>query len=127
MYICHSYTTNMKKIYSFITAALLSASIATAQPTTAYDFNMNDCSGNMHHLFAELDSGNVVIMEFFMLSCSPCVDAGNELQPMIQNLKSSCSNKIKFYHFGFTNSYTCTQITNWVNTNSYSSVPFDSG
>ena len=119
----------MKKIFFFI---LLAGSLSVleeshAQQTIAYDFNMNDCSGNMHHLFAELDSGNVAIMEFFMLSCSPCVDAGNELEPMFQNLKASCSSKILFYHFGFTNSYTCSQVTNWVSTNLYSSIPFDSG
>ena len=46
---------------------------------------------------------------------------------MYQNLKASCSSKILFYHFGFTNSYTCSQVTNWVSTNLYSSIPFDSG
>lgn len=117
----------MKKIYSFIFSLLFGASVSFAQPTTAYDFTMNDCSGNMHHLFDELDSGNVVIMELFMLSCSPCVDAGNELVPMFENLKATCSNKIIFYHMGYTNSYTCSQITNWVNTNSYTSIPIDSG
>ena len=117
----------MKKIYSLLFSCLFLSAILNAQPTTAYDFNMNDCSGNMHHLFDELDAGNVVVMELFMLSCSPCVDAGNELEPMVQNLKASCSSKIKFYHFGFTNSYTCAQVTNWVSTNLYSSIPFDSG
>lgn len=119
----------MKKIYSFILfiAALSTVEESSAQQTVAYDFTMNDCSGNMHHLFSELDSGNVVIMELFMLSCSPCVDAGNELEPMFQNLKATCSNKIIFYHMGYTNSYTCSQITNWVSTNLYSSIPIDSG
>jgi thiol-disulfide isomerase/thioredoxin len=98
-----------------------------AQQTTAYDFNMNDCNGQMHHLFSELDSGNVVILEFFMLSCSPCIDAGQKLEVMYQNLKSSYGNKIRYYHFGYTNSYNCTQITNWVNNYGFSSVPFDSG
>lgn len=98
-----------------------------AQPGTAYDFKMNDCKGQMHHLFSELDSGYTVIIEFFMLSCSPCIDAGDALEPMFMNLKSTCSDKIKFYHFGYTNSYTCSQIVNWVTTNGYTSVPFDSG
>jgi len=119
----------MKKIYSFILfiVALSAVKESNAQQTVAYDFTMNDCSGNMHHLFSELDSGNVVIMELFMLSCSPCVDAGNELEPMFQNLKATCSNKIIFYHMGYTNSYDCSQITNWVSTNGYSSIPIDSG
>jgi hypothetical protein len=97
-------------------------------PTTAYDFNMNDCNGKMHHLFGELDSGNVVVMEFFMLSCSPCIVAGHALDAMLVPLKNKYGGKVRFYQFGFTNSYTCTQIQDWVSTNGFAaSVPFDSG
>jgi hypothetical protein len=101
----------------------------TAQnPTTAYDFNMDDCNGKMHHLFSELDSGNVVVMEFFMLSCSPCIVAGKSLDAMITPLKKKYGTKVRFYQFGFTKSYTCTQIQSWVSTNGFAnSVPFDSG
>lgn len=101
----------------------------TAQtPTTAYDFNMNDCNGKMHHLFGELDSGNVVIMEFFMISCSPCIVAGRSLDVMVTPLKKKYGEKVRFYQIGFTKSYTCTQIQNWVSTNGFAnSVPFDSG
>ncbi len=101
----------------------------TAQaPTTAYDFNMNDCNGKMHHLFSELDSGNVVVMEFFMLSCSPCIDAGHALDAMVTPMKKKYGEKVRFYQMGFTKSYTCTQIKSWVSTNGFAnSVPFDSG
>ena len=99
----------------------------TAQ-TTAYDFTMNDCNGNMHHLFSELDSGNVVVLEFFMLSCSPCIVAGKSLDAMVVPLKNKYGEKVRFYQFGFTKSYTCSQIQNWVSTNGFAnSVPFDSG
>lgn len=97
-------------------------------PTTAYDFNMNDCNGKMHHLFSELDSGNVVVMEFFMLSCSPCIVAGHALDEMVIPLRKKYGAKVRFYQIGFTNSYTCTQIQSWVSTNGFAtSVPFDSG
>lgn len=96
--------------------------------TTATDFTMNDCNGQMHHLFSELDSGNVVILEFFMLSCTPCITAGQKLEALHQTLTTQYgSSKVRYYHFGYSNSYTCTQITNWVSTNGFSSVPFDSG
>ncbi len=118
----------MKKyLYLLVFVLLATKSLKSQAPTTAMDFTMNDCNGNVHNLFTELDSGSVVIMEFFMLSCSPCITAGNALDPMYAKLKSTCSNKINFYHFGFTNSYTCSQITNWVTTHSYTSVPIDSG
>ncbi|MEO6902658.1 MAG: T9SS type A sorting domain-containing protein [Bacteroidia bacterium] len=97
-------------------------------PTVARDFKMDDCNGQMHHLFSELDSGNVVIMEFFMLSCRPCIDAGHALDAMILPLKKSYGNKVRFYQLGFTPSYTCTKIKDWISTNGFAnSVPFDSG
>lgn len=107
---------------------IINAQLKAQTPTTAYDFNMNDCNGKMHHLFGELDSGNVVIMEFFMLSCSPCIVAGHSLDAMVTPLKKKYGEKVRFYQIGFTKSYTCTQIQNWVNTNGFAnSVPFDSG
>ncbi len=118
----------MKKHLSILITCLMGLhSVLNAQVTTALDFTMNDCSGNMHHLYADLDAGKVVILEYFMVSCSPCIVAGDALEPMINKLKTTCSDKIKFYQFGFTNSYNCTQINNWVSTHGYSSVPMDSG
>lgn len=106
----------------------LNKTITAQTPTTAYDFNMDDCNGNRHHLFSELDSGNVVILEFFMLSCNPCIAAGKSLDAMVVPLKKKYGEKVRFYQFGFTKSYTCTQIKNWVSTNGFTnSVPLDSG
>jgi hypothetical protein len=121
----------MKKNKLFLIILLISGinlTMYAQSPTTAYDFNMNDCNGKMHHLFSELDSGNVVVMEFFMLSCSPCIVAGHALDGMVVPLKKKYGEKVRFYQIGFTNSYTCTQIQNWVSTNGFAtSVPFDSG
>lgn len=120
----------MKKyILFFVLSVLMIGKEMNAQtPTTAYDFNMNDCNGKMHHLFSELDSGNVVVMEFIMLSCSPCIVAGKSLDAMVVPLKKKYGAKVRFYQFGFTKSYTCSQIQNWVTTNGFAtSVPFDSG
>jgi thiol-disulfide isomerase/thioredoxin len=106
----------------------INQTISAQGPTTAYDFKMNDCNGNMHHLFSELDSGNVVVMEFFMISCSPCIVAGHALDEMVVPLKKKYGKKVRFYQIGFTKSYTCSQIQNWVSTNGFAtSVPFDSG
>ena len=116
----------MKKINTLILALILTCSHINAQ-TTAVNFNMSDCSGKMHNLFSELDAGKVVIIEFFMLSCSACVDAGDALDPMFTRLKATCSNNINYYQFGFTNSYNCSQISNWVSSHNYTSVPIDSG
>jgi hypothetical protein len=119
-----------KNIYWLILLCMISVQqrLISQTPTTAYDFVMDDCNGNMHHLFSELDSGNVVVMEFFMISCSPCIDAGHALDAMTASLKKKYGSKVRFYQMGFTKSYTCTQIKSWVATNGFAtSVPFDSG
>jgi hypothetical protein len=54
--------------------------------------------------------------------------AGHALDGMVVPLKNKYGAKVRFYQIGFTNSYTCTQIQSWVNTNGFTtSVPFDSG
>ncbi len=113
----------------FILLSLLLITVfSNAQQTTAIDFSMDDCNGQMHHLYSELDSGNVVILEFFMLSCNGCIVAGDALEAMHHDLEMQYGEgKIRFYHFGYSNTYTCSSISNWVTTNGYSSTPFDSG
>lgn len=115
----------MKKlIYAFLFSAI--AMGAQAQ-MTAMDFNRNDCNGNAHHLFAELDSGYAVILEYFMLNCSPCVTAGNKLEAMKNDLLAEFPGMVKSYSIGFTNAYSCPNIAAWVTNNGFSSYPLDSG
>lgn len=107
---------------------IMNQMVVSQTPTTAYDFTMDDCNGNMHHLFGELDSGNVVVMEFFMLSCNPCVDAGRSLDAMMVPLKKKYGNKVRFYQMGFVKSYKCPDIKSWITKNGFAtSIPFDSG
>ncbi len=117
----------MKKLYISLFTIVTSFTLAYAQPTVATDFTMNDCNGKMHNLFSELDSGNVVIMEFFMTSCQSCIDAGKDMKPMHQSLVNQYGNKVRFFQTGFNNTYSCATVLNWINTNNFISVPFDSG
>lgn len=114
----------MKK--TLILASILFAGLV-ANAQTVMDFHRNDCNGNMHHLFADLDAGNAVILEFFMLNCTPCVTAGSKLEMMKSDLLASYPGRVKSYAIGFTNAYTCTDIADWVSTNQFTSMPMDSG
>jgi len=99
-----------------------------AQPTTATDFTIIDCNGGgPHNLFSDLNAGKAVIIEYFMINCAACIDAGDALEVMKANLLAKYPGMIKAYAFAFNNSYTCTQVNNWVNTNGYNSIPSDSG
>lgn len=95
--------------------------------TTAMDFTQNDCNGNPHHLFQDLDEGNVVIIEYFMNNCGSCIVAGKKLEALKTDLLAEFPNKIKSYAFGYTNSYSCTTISNWVTSNGFTSIPMNNG
>jgi hypothetical protein len=90
------------------------------------DFTMSDCAtGNVHNLYSILDSGNAVIMEFFMTNCSPCVDVGKVLDSMYLRLRQTCP-KVRFFQTVFNNTDDCTTVNKWVSSNGFSSIPFDS-
>ena len=88
---------NMKKILQTITiaATLFTASHSLKAQTQAMDFNVIDCNGGgPHHLYADLNAGKVVIIEYFMLSCSPCVVAGNALEATADTVLSGQQGKV---------------------------------
>ncbi len=99
---------------------------AISQPTTALDFSMIDCNGQFHNLYSELNSGNAIIMEFWMDGCAPCIVAGKALDSMYKELKATCG-KVRYYQTVFNDNSHCNVVLNWYNTNGFSSVPFDSG
>lgn len=115
----------MKKFYLSLT--LFSAAALAGAQTTAMDFTQDDCNGNAHHLFETLDQGKVVIMEFFMTNCTPCINAGNALKPHFEDLQLAYPGMVEWYHIGFTDSYTCETVATWVTNNNFPSVPFNNG
>ena len=107
---------------------MFASAISKAQ-TTAMQLTGNDCNGNYHNLFNDLDSGKVVLLHFFMPNCSSCPPPAQKIQAMANHILASYPGKIKGYAMPFNNSATCTYANTWVNTNGLSSlyVPFDSG
>jgi hypothetical protein len=114
----------MKKLITVLFAGI---SLAAGAQTMAMNFTMNDCNNQMHNLYSELNQNNVAILEFFMMNCQSCIDAGNDIKPMHTALNNQFAGHVLLYDFGYTNSYTCTQVSNWVTTNGFNAVPFDSG
>ena len=104
----------------------LVSSTSSAQ-TTAMDFQRRDCNGSMHHLYDDLDSGNIVILEFFMDSCTFCVDAAHALEAMQHTLKVTFNINVVYYAIGYNNIYPKAQVANWVGVNHLRAIPMDSG
>lgn len=118
----------MKTLFSFILAvfSLIVFSPSHSQ-TTAMDFEQNDCEGNPHHLYAELDAGRVIVLEFIMLNCAPCINGTKALENLIKPYESTHPGRVHIYSFGFLNSYTCEQIMGWKSDNKFTHPVFNNG
>jgi hypothetical protein len=84
--------------------------------TTATNFTVNDCAGNPHNLFNDLDGGKVVVLSWVM-PCGSCIGPVLSAQTEIQNFLVSNPGKILFYiadDFGTTN---CTTLNSWCSSN----------
>lgn len=108
--------------HALLSLAMLTAA-ATSGQTNALDFTANDCDGNSHNLFSELEAGNVVLLELVMMGCQPCVTAGNSIKNnVLPNVSDPA--RVKFYSIGFTNAITCAQMNNWKTTNGFTHTVF---
>lgn len=112
----------MKKIALLCIASTLY--LFSGAQTTAADFQKPDCDGSNHHLFAELDSGYVCVLDFVMFDCAPCVTATNGLQTIHEQFKASHPGKVRFYSMGFLNFMSCNQMNSWKSINHYTHTMF---
>jgi hypothetical protein len=106
--------------------SLFSISRSTAQ-TVAMDFTQSDCDGTNHHLFSELDQGQVVVLTYVMLGCSSCIVGTNGLKSIVEPFAISHPGRVKVYNIGYTNSYSCSQLLNWRSSNGFSFPIFSGG
>ncbi len=116
----------MKK--SIYISLLLIFLVATSTAQTAMDFEGNDCNGNYHHLFNDLDSGKAVAIIYYMANCSACPPVAKKIQAMANNVNAQYPDMVRAYAFPYVNSTTCTYSKSWVTTNNLPLfMPFDSG
>lgn len=101
----------MKFFLLILTIAISSLNL-TGQ-NTALDFTRTDCDGTEHHLFSELDEGKVVILDFVMLGCAPCIWATRNLDTIVQAYESTYPGRVKLYALSYESSHTCEQMAAW--------------
>jgi hypothetical protein len=124
---CIEYESRPHMRFPHLIPLLLLATASMAQ-TTAQDFTLNDCSGTSHHLFDELDAGKIIILEFAMVACSPCIDAGLVLQQVLDAHEMSHPGTVKWYALGYVDTYTCATMEAWDTDNGFTpSATFNSG
>ncbi len=107
---------------------MLVITIAKCQ-TTAMDFTRNDCGGDPHHLFEDLDSGQVILLHFFMAGCFGCPPPAQNIMAMANRINAIYPNKIRGYAFPYDNATSCATSMSWVINSGLSHfyLPMDSG
>ncbi len=110
----------MRKIIASIFTFLLINNALISQ-TTATDFNTADCTGNIHHLYSDLDSGKVVILDFVM-PCGFCITPSVSAYKVFKDFKLNYPNRVLFYLSDGFGSNICSDLYTWAAANNISDV-----
>jgi len=109
-----------------LVSAMLFSSISHSQ-TVGMDFNQADCSGVNHNLFADLDNGQVVIITYIELGCSSCIVATSGIKTLLPAFEASDPGRVELFSFGYSDSYSCSEMLSWKNSNGYTHPVFSGG
>lgn len=82
----------------------------------AKNFNCNDCSGNKHNLFNELDSGYIIVLDWIM-PCISCIGPSKTVYNVIQSYKDSFPGKIRMYICDDLADTYCPSVVSWADNN----------
>lgn len=107
----------MKKLYSI----LLVAFFLTVKSQTATNFNLNDCAGNPHDLFTELNSGKVIVI-CWVMPCASCIGPSLSAYTTVQSYQSTYPNKVYFYLVDDYGNTSCSSLNGWAVANSMPSA-----
>lgn len=101
---------------TLIALFLLAFSIGAGAQTTATNFTCNDCAGNPHDLFTELDSGDVIVISFVM-PCATCLPPTLTAYNIVQSYATSHPGRVKMYIADDYANTTCASLDNWATSN----------
>lgn len=83
---------------------------------TATNFNVNDCVGNPHDLFAELNASKVIVLVWVM-PCASCIGPSLTAYNVVQSYSVSNPGQVLYYLCDDHGDSPCSTINTWANTN----------
>ncbi len=84
--------------------------------TNATNFNCNDCTGNNHDLFSELNAGKVIVL-CWVMPCSACISPSRTAYDVVQTFVPSNPDRVYFYLVDDFADTPCNTLTSWGNNN----------
>ncbi|MCC6722800.1 MAG: T9SS type A sorting domain-containing protein [Bacteroidia bacterium] len=82
----------------------------------AVNFTCNDCKGNSHDLFKNLDSGKVVVIDWVM-PCASCIAPSKTAYNVVRSFDTIYPGKIIMYIVDDYANTACPSIESWANSN----------
>jgi hypothetical protein len=107
-------------LLSICTALVLTSSL-NAQ--TAVNFNCNDCAGNNHDLFTELDAGKVIVISWVM-PCGTCIGPTITASNIVQSYAGSNPGQVFLYVVDDYANTNCTSLGSWCTNNGITATTF---
>lgn len=103
----------MKKLlYSLLFIVITSNTFSQ----TPANFISTDCSGSSHDLFAELNSGKVIVM-CWVMPCINCVAPSMTTYNVVQSYNTSQPDRVRFYLADDYGDTPCSSLMSWANAN----------
>lgn len=110
---------------NFITSFLLLTicSSTFGQASVAMDWTKTDCvAGSAYNLFDVLNSGKVVVQEYVMMDCAPCITAGNVLMDLLEDYAVTNPGEIVAFQTAFDNFTDCSTLSEWATDNGFTAT-----
>lgn len=76
-------------------------------------------SGKQYDLYNCLDSGVVIVHEYVMMSCRPCITAGKGLEKIVNSLRKLHPGRILYFQTVFDDVTDAATMKKWVKDNSF--------
>ncbi len=79
-----------------------------------------DClTGATWDLYALLDSGYVVVHEYVMMDCRPCITAGKGLEKVVNSLRELNPGRIRYFQTVYEDKTDCRTLQQWAKTHKF--------
>ena len=101
----------MKKSLILLVGVLFGVSTLLAQ-TNATDFTADDCHGDEHHLFSELDAGKVIVLAWVM-PCGACISDPVTALSVVDSYSESHPDRVLFYLSDDYANTSCNTLSGW--------------
>jgi len=76
-------------------------------------------SGREYDLYNQMDSGLVIIHEYVMMSCRPCITAGKGLEKIVSSMRKLYPGRIRYFQTVYEDETNAATMKKWVKENGF--------